>query len=120
MTTSNPTVLLFSYGTLQDKRVQVATFGRELVGRADELPGFGRRMVAILNPSEVARSGQTHHANVEPSSNPDDLVAGTVLEITEQELAVADKYEELAEYRRILVKLRSGDQAWVYVHSPGR
>ncbi len=28
-------VLLFSYGTLQDKAVQLANFGRELVGQQD-------------------------------------------------------------------------------------
>ena|ERR1022692_4151808 len=97
-----PTVLLFSYGTLQNKNVQIANFGRELTGREDALPGHARRMVAI-------------HANVEPSSNPEDAVSGTVFEITEQELAAADKYEEVAAYRRMFVTLRSGDQAWVYV-----
>jgi gamma-glutamylcyclotransferase (GGCT)/AIG2-like uncharacterized protein YtfP len=105
MTTSTPTVLLFSYGTLQDKNVQIANFGRELTGREDALPGYARRMVA------------SHHANVEPSSNPEDAVSGTVFEITEQELAAADKYEEIAEYRRISVTLRSGDRAWVYVRA---
>src|SRR5260370_39762586 len=62
-------------------------------------------------------SGESHYANAEPSSNPEDAVAGTVFEITEQELAAADKYEEDAQYRRILVTLRSGDQAWVYLRT---
>jgi len=35
-------VLLFSYGTLQDPAVQLSTFGRELKGRADSLPGTNR------------------------------------------------------------------------------
>jgi len=48
---------------------------------------------------------------------PEDAVSGTVFEITEQELAAADKYEEVAEYRRISVTLRSGDEAWVYVRA---
>jgi gamma-glutamylcyclotransferase (GGCT)/AIG2-like uncharacterized protein YtfP len=117
MTTSTPTVLLFSYGTLQDKSVQIANFGRELTGREDALPGYARRMVAIVDPKVVALSGESHHANAEPSSNPEDAVSGTVFEITEQELAAADKYEEAAEYRRISVTLRSGDQAWVYVRA---
>ena len=67
------------------------------------------------NPKVVSLSGESHHANAEPSSNPEDSVFGTVFEITEQELAAADIYEEVAEYRRISVTLRSGDQAWVYV-----
>jgi gamma-glutamylcyclotransferase (GGCT)/AIG2-like uncharacterized protein YtfP len=116
ITTSTPTVLVFSYGTLQNKKVQIANFGRELTGREDALPGYARRMVAI-DPRVVALSGESHHANVEPSSNQEDAVSGTVFEITEQELAAADKYEEVAEYRRISVTLRSGDQAWVYVRA---
>src|ERR1700687_2012596 len=117
ITTSTPTVLLFSYGTLQNKDVQIANFGRELTGRKDALPGYARRMVPILDPKVIALSGESHYANAEPSSNPKDAVSGTVFEITEQELAAADKYEEGAEYRRISVTLRSGDQAWVYVQA---
>ena len=113
----SPTVLLFSYGTLQDTDVQIANFGRELTGREDALPGYTRRMVAIDDPNEVELSGQSHYANAEPSCNLEDTVSGTVFEITEQELAAADKYEETAEYRRIFVTLRSGNQAWVYVRT---
>ena len=111
------TVLLFSYGTLQKKKVQIANFGRELTGREDALPGYARRIVAIVDPGVAALIGESHYANVEPSSNPEDSVSGTVFEITEEELAAADKYEEAAEYRRISVTLRSGDQAWVYVRA---
>ena len=115
--TSQPTVLLFSYGTLRDKNVQIANFDRELTGREDALPAHVRRMVAIIDPKVVALGGESHYANVEPSSNPEDSVSGTVFTITEQELAAADKYEEVAEYSRISVTLRSGDQAWVYVRA---
>src|SRR5690242_15985459 len=115
MAASNRTVLLFSYGTLQDKKVQTATFGRELKGRADMLPGYVRRFVPILDPEAAAASGESHYANAEATSNPEDALAGTVFEITEWELAAADKYEEDAQYHRILVTLGSGDQAWVYV-----
>jgi gamma-glutamylcyclotransferase (GGCT)/AIG2-like uncharacterized protein YtfP len=60
-------------------------------------------------------SGESTYANAELSSNPEDSVSGTVFEVTEQELAAADQYEEGADYGRILVTLKSGDQAWVYV-----
>lgn len=41
------TQLLFSYGTLQQKDVQQATFGRELRGTSDQLVGFHQSMVKI-------------------------------------------------------------------------
>jgi len=104
------TVLLFSYGTLQEKNVQIATFGRELTGRRDALPGYTRGIVTVADSD-----GESHYANVAPSSNPEHSVSGTVFEITGQELAAADKYEEDADYRRILVTLKSGDRAWVYI-----
>ncbi|HEV3196632.1 MAG TPA: gamma-glutamylcyclotransferase family protein [Bryobacteraceae bacterium] len=115
--TATPTVLLFSYGTLQYKNVQIANFGRELTGREDALPGYVRGTVGITDPRVAASSGESHYANAEPSSNPEDTVSGTVFEVTEQELAAADKYEEAARYRRISVTLRSGDRAWVYVRA---
>src|SRR5690242_13810373 len=108
-------VLLFAYGTLQKRNVQIASFGRELAGRDDALPGFTRHTVPILDPQAAAWVGESSYFNVEPSSRPEDFVPGTVYEITEQELAAADKYEEDAEYRRILVTLQSGDEAWVYL-----
>jgi gamma-glutamylcyclotransferase (GGCT)/AIG2-like uncharacterized protein YtfP len=117
MSTSSPTILLFSYGTLQNKNVQVANFGRELTGREDALPGYVRRLMATMDPEIAALTGESHYANVEPSSNPEDAVSGTVFEITEQELAATDRYEEDAEYRRISVTLRSGAQAWVYLRA---
>ena len=69
MTTSTPTVLLFSYGTLKNKNVQIANFGRELTGLEDALPGYVRRLVPITDPGVVASSGESHYANAERSSN---------------------------------------------------
>ena len=74
-------------------------------------------MAAIVDPEALAAGGESHYANVEPSSNPEDAVHGTVFAITEQELASADRYEEDAEYRRIAVTLRSGERAWVYLRA---
>lgn len=109
--------LLFSYGTLRNESVQLATFGRELTGRADSLPGYAIRLIPILDLNEVPASGQSHYANAEPSSNPEDAISGTVFEITDEELAAADQYEAPADYRRIRLTLQSGTQAWVYIHS---
>jgi len=107
--------LLFSYGTLQDKKVQIANFGREMKGREDVLPGYARRAIVITDPTVVALTGESNHTNLVPSSHPEDAVSGTVFEITAQELAAADRYEEGAKYHRIIVTLRSGARAWVYL-----
>lgn len=106
--------LLFSYGTLQQREVQLATFGRELVGSADELPGFRQSIVRIEDAEVVRTSGKTHHPIVRRTGSADDRVAGTVFEVTAAELANADRYEVDA-YDRVSVLLASGRTAWVYV-----
>jgi gamma-glutamylcyclotransferase (GGCT)/AIG2-like uncharacterized protein YtfP len=101
--------LLFSYGTLQDEAVQLATFGRLLRGEREELPGF---------ETAVMQDGTTTHANAQRSANPDARVSGTAFVVTTQELTAADEYEQAASYRRVLITLASGREAWVYVHCP--
>ncbi|HYV85418.1 MAG TPA: gamma-glutamylcyclotransferase family protein [Patescibacteria group bacterium] len=106
--------LLFSYGTLQEESVQRSVFGRPLQGQKDELPGFEPSSVKIEDPQIAAAIGRTHHANVTFNGKGDSRVSGTVLEITEAELASADQYESHAGYVRIAAALASGRQAWVY------
>jgi Gamma-glutamyl cyclotransferase, AIG2-like len=106
-------VLLFSYGTLQDKAVQLANFGRLLSGRPDRLPGYSLSPIAIDDPAVVALSGKSQHT-IAKRSNAADEVAGMVFEITAHELAAADRYE-VAEYTRVEATLKSGVSAWVYV-----
>jgi gamma-glutamylcyclotransferase (GGCT)/AIG2-like uncharacterized protein YtfP len=106
--------LLFSYGTLQLEEVQRSTFGRRLEGHKDELPGFEQASVAIEDPAIVAATGKSHHANVVPGKR-ESRVSGTVFEVTDAELAAADQYERSADYVRVLLKLATGKQAWVYV-----
>ena len=107
--------LLFSYGTLQEAQVQLSTFGRRLQGQRDELVGFEPSLVTIDDPQVAAAAGRTHHANVAFNGRRESRVSGTVFEITDAELAAADRYEQLAGYKRVLETLASGKQAWVYV-----
>ncbi len=109
--------LLFSYGTLQQANVQLSTFGRLLQGERDDLPGFEKSSVKIVNPQEAASSGLTHHVNVISNGRNDSRVNGTLFEITDAELAAADQYEEPAGYLRKVVMLASGTQAWVYYYA---
>ena len=100
--------LLFSYGTLQQEDVQMTTFGRRLSGARDELPRFERA---------VATVGTRQHANVRFNGNEGSRVAGTVFEVSEEELARADEFEAQFSYQRITAALASGRQAWLYVYS---
>ena len=47
-------VLLFSYGTLQNPKVQQANFGRLLDGMADSLVGFVQAEIEITDPEVIA------------------------------------------------------------------
>jgi hypothetical protein len=108
--------LLFSYGTLQQPVVQIATFGRVLTGHPDVLRGFAPALVPIVDPARARAVGRSHHSNAVRTTRNDDRVSGTVLEVTEAELTAADCYEIVDGYRRVLVPLASGVEAWIYVY----
>jgi len=109
-------VWLFSYGTLQLENVQIESFGRLLEAEADAMPGYSQAMVEITDPEVLRKSGQKFHPIVAVTGNPADEVPGKVFRITQAELAAADSYE-VSDYKRILVRLKSGKDAWVYVRA---
>lgn len=109
-----PEVWLFSYGTIRQREVQLAIFGRALDGRADVLPGYAMSRVQITDPGVVATSGTSQHTIVRETRNPLDEVPGIVFRITQAELTAADAYE-VADYKRVTVRLGSGIDAFVYV-----
>jgi gamma-glutamylcyclotransferase (GGCT)/AIG2-like uncharacterized protein YtfP len=106
--------LLFSYGTLRDPAVQQANFGRELAGREDRIIGFRLDVLEVTDPRVISVSGQAHHPILVATGDPTDSIAGSVLELTDDELLRADAYE-VVDYRRVEASLASGDNAWVYV-----
>lgn len=93
---------LFIYGTLGDPSIQQRVFGRTIRGQAAVLEGFYKDSITL--------DGATYPF-IKP--DPTGTVAGFVLEVTTEELERADVYETDA-YRRLLVTLRDGQQAWVY------
>nr|WP_235483256.1 gamma-glutamylcyclotransferase family protein [Leifsonia sp. Leaf325] len=109
---------LFSYGTLRLASVQRGTFGAELPTRDDALPGFRLGVLKITDPHVIALSGSDEHPILERTDDPADSVAGSVLELTPEQLAAADAYE-VADYVRAAVTLASGTRAWVYVRAEG-
>jgi gamma-glutamylcyclotransferase (GGCT)/AIG2-like uncharacterized protein YtfP len=105
---------LFSYGTLRQANVQLATFARLLEGRPDTLTGFALSPMAITDAGVVAASGSAVHTIARPSGNPADRVPGVVFTVTPAELEAADRYEA-GPIQRIRVRLESGAEAFVYV-----
>lgn len=106
--------LLFAYGTLQTEAVQLSLFGRRLDGKADALPQYRLRIIRIDDQEFVNASGTADHRNLEFSGDPSDVVGGTVFTVTRAEIEQADAYEPVG-YKRVLVQLRSGLNAWVYL-----
>jgi gamma-glutamylcyclotransferase (GGCT)/AIG2-like uncharacterized protein YtfP len=110
-------IALFSYGTLQQREVQLAIHGRELAGDADSLAGYRLAPLTITDPHVVKLSGKAVHTIARATGSPEDHIPGTLFEITEDELAASDAYE-VDVYSRTAVTLESGRTAWVYVGPP--
>jgi len=104
---------IFSFGTLQLEAVQQSLFGRAVPTTPDALAGWRIGEVRILDPEVIAVSGTDIHPGL-LRAGPEDVVAGAILEVTDDELAAADHYERVS-YRRIPVQLQSGRAAWAYV-----
>ena len=96
--------LLFSYGSLQRADVQQSTFGRMFAGARAELVGW-----QIVPPSP----GGSPHANAVRFAA--SRIAGTVFIVTDSDLAAADVYERRDGYVRVMVRLASGREGWMYV-----
>jgi hypothetical protein len=105
---------LFAYGTLQQSDVQLALFGRTLEGRVDALPGYAVSPLEITDPEVIATSGSALHTVARETGDPLDEVPGTAFRLSDAELAAADAYE-VADVRRVTVRLASGHEAFVYV-----
>ena len=104
---------LFSYGTLQFPPVQMQVFGRLLEGDMDILMGYEKVPVEITDPVFIATGANKQQQIAVPSDSGNGIL-GMAFILTEEELLLADKYEPVG-YKRILVNLQSGIQAWIYV-----
>ncbi|MGK4580757.1 GDSL-type esterase/lipase family protein [Kitasatospora sp. HPMI-4] len=111
MTESRPHTL-FSFGTLQDEQVQTALFGRTVPTAAASLVGYTTKPLVIVDESVIATSGQDVHLTLERRFGA--TVEGSVLHLSDRELAAADAYE-VDDYTRRRVLLASGETAWAYL-----
>ena len=105
---------LFSYGTLQQEKVQLDTFGRLLEGKRDVLQGYCISKIKIKDKSVIKLSGEEIHPILIFTGNIKDEVEGTVFRINFSELLMADRYE-VDDYSRVEAILQSGTKAWIYV-----
>jgi hypothetical protein len=104
---------LFSYGTLQKEQVQLKLFGRLLNGVKDTLPGYKVSPIEITDKAFLSKGEQKNQLTVILTNDKNDRIEGTALEMTPEELLLADKYEP-ENYKRISVELVSGKRAWIY------
>ena len=104
---------LFSYGTLQKDKVQLDLFGRLLDGAKDILQGYKLSPIEIKDEKFLAKGEGKFQLTVIATNNTNDSIEGSVLELSEEELLLADKYEP-RNYKRIKVMLQSGKEAWIY------
>ncbi|VXB63916.1 DUF4286 family protein [Maribacter litoralis] len=98
------THFLFTYGTLQEREVQLAVFARPLNGFEDELPSYtiSDQKIADLYPT------------LKHTGKKEDSIKGQVYTLSHHELQKADVYEGEA-YERIEIQLASGKKAWAYI-----
>ncbi len=105
--------LLFSYGTLQQKDVQLANFGRELEGVQDSLPKYVVGEITITDQRVIKESGKDIHLILRYTGNIEDEVSGTVFTMSGNEINQADDYE-VDDYKRVSAQLKSGQTCWIY------
>ncbi|WP_223669883.1 gamma-glutamylcyclotransferase family protein [Kangiella shandongensis] len=107
---------LFSYGTLQQEKVQLETFGRKLEGSKDVLVGYKVGQTTITDKAVIAASGKRIHPILKYTGSLEDKVEGMVFEISAEELEQADAYE-VKDYCRTTGELQSGREAWIYTEA---
>ena len=89
-------------------------FGRRLTGARDILKGFKLSPIEIKDEAFLKKGEQKNQLTAIASNDEKDTIEGTVLEITEEELLLIDRYEP-DNYKRVKVMLESGKQAWIYL-----
>ncbi|MDT0605857.1 gamma-glutamylcyclotransferase family protein [Croceitalea rosinachiae] len=100
------TQFLFSYGSLQEEKVQLSVLERKLKGKFDTLIGYKKFEKKLMNKYPI----------IEKTNNSKDKVKGILYQVSNLDIYKIDLYESLA-YSRTSVTLKSGTKAWVYIPS---
>lgn len=99
-------ILIFTYGTLQNKKIQLELFNRILKGSPDILLGYQKDFIKL--------GGNVYPILKKINAKTETQVQGTCYEISLQELYVCDAYEGTS-YQRVKTTLKSGKKVWVYI-----
>lgn len=105
---------LFSYGTFQKEEFQLKLFGRHLNGSHDILEDYRLLRIEIYDAAFLGKGDDRSYSTLVPTGTCGDFVEGTVFEISEDELLLADAHEP-NDFMRMKIVLRSGTKAWVFV-----
>lgn len=105
---------LFSYGTLQKQEVQQKLFGRILEATPEVLKAYRIQLIEITDEAFLAGGNSKDQLTIVHTGDANDHIKGSVLELTGDELQIADKYEP-DNYKRLEVECESGKMAWIYV-----
>ena len=95
--------LLFIYGTLLNKEIQLKVTGHYYHGIDDIIDGYKKSEIRIENH---------YYPLIIPSINQN--TKGRVIELSQKELKQIDTYEG-PEYKRVRTLLQSGKETWVYI-----
>jgi len=105
---------IFSYGTLQQKNVQLQILGKLLDGIEDTIEGYCVTQLEIKDLSVLNVSQNKMHPIIYFTGNKINKVTGTLFSVSEMDLLKIDTYE-VDDYHRIEIYLKSGKKSWVYV-----
>src|SRR4029077_3895597 len=95
---------LFSYGTLQKEKTQMELFGRILNGSKDVLKGYKIATIEIRDKSFLSKGEDKYQRTLILTKDNNDSIEGMALELSAEELRLADAYEP-GNYKRIKVAL---------------
>jgi hypothetical protein len=93
---------LFTYGELQRSDVQIKILGKEIPGIVDSISNW-----KVLNEFE---DGATYF---QLASQPSGVVFGKILELTDEQIEILDKYEKA--YFRYTLKTDGGVEVNTYI-----
>ena len=100
---------VFSYGTLQNKTIQLELYGTLLQGQPDILKGF--KLNSIMLKNNLGENKM--YPIIEYTGNPNETIKGFVFKMSHTQLSATDIYEGPS-YKRISTITELGRTCWVY------